>query len=176
MFAPYSPSLVRRALVSFCTVAQLIVGAGLLHAQGLSSIATYTARADRSTHSKPALPQLGPAGSTFTDPAFGSRMLRVTDASTRPGAVNQSYTTPSAAHQTAWNANSTYFYLRSVDGYFVPYAFDPSSMAASRIQATSSGAGGLIVNSQTEPQFSFVSPNILYVSRQDSTYDWPIVR
>jgi hypothetical protein len=154
----------------------LIVGTGALHAQTQSSVATYAARADRSTHSKPPLPQLGPAGFTFTDPAFGSRMLRVTDASTRPGAINQSYTTPSAAHQTAWNANSTYFYLRSVDGYFVPYAFNASSMSASRIQPTGSGAGGLVVNSQTEPQFSFVSPNILYVSRQDSTYDWPIIR
>jgi hypothetical protein len=122
------------------------------------------------------VPSLGPGGSSFTDPTFGSRMLRVTDATTRPGISGRSYTTPSAAHQTAWNANSTYFYVRSVDGYFIPYAFNPSTMGISRVQATSSGSGGLLIDSQAEPQFSFVSPNILYVTRQDSTYDWPIVR
>ena len=102
-------------------------------------------------------------------------MLRVTDGNTRPGAPGRSYTTPSAAHQTAWNANSTYFYVRSVDGYFIPYAFNAATMSASRLQATSSGDGGLVIASQTEPQFSFASPNVLYVTRQDSGNDWPII-
>src|SRR5690348_1377462 len=91
-----------------------------LQAQSVTPAATaYNAMSDRNSHPKPALPSIGPAGSTFADPTFGSRMLRVTDANTRPGAIGRSYTTPSAAHQTAWNANSTYFYVRSVDGYFV---------------------------------------------------------
>lgn len=152
------------------------VGVGVLQAQTTVSVATYTARSDRASYQKPSLPSIGSAASTFTDPTFGSRMMRVTDANTRPGVSGRSYTTPSAAHQTAWNANSTYFYVRSVDGYFVPYAFNPSTMAISRMQATNSGTGGLLIDSQAEPQFSFVSPNIVYGTRQDSTYDWPIVR
>jgi hypothetical protein len=103
-------------------------------------------------------------------------MLRVTDAGTRPGSPGRSYTTPSAAHQTAWNADSTHFYVRSVDGYFIPYAFNAATMTATRVQATSSGDGGLVVASQAEPQFSFVSPNVLYVTRQDSANDLPIVQ
>lgn len=140
-----------------------------------SAPATYQAATDRAARSKPPLPAVGPANSSFTDPAFGSRLLRVTDANTRPGSPSRSYTTPSAAHQTAWNANSKYFYVRSVDGYFIPYLFDAGRMSASRVQATSSGDGGLVIASQAEPQFSFVSPNVLYVSRQDSGNDWPII-
>ncbi|HEV3215928.1 MAG TPA: hypothetical protein VGZ27_09410 [Vicinamibacterales bacterium] len=138
--------------------------------------AAYQAKSDRNSYPKPALPSIGSAGSGFSDPTFGSRMLRVTDRNTRPGAAGRSYTTPSAAHQTAWNANSTLFYVRSVDGYFVPYAFNSSTMGISRVQGTGSGDGGLLISSQTEPQFSFVSPNIIYVSRQDSANDWPIVQ
>src|SRR2546425_1377530 len=149
------PQLSRLAIVTAFVVSQLTIGVGLVHAQVVASVKAYSAKQDRQTYSKPALPQLRGAGSTFTDPAFGSRMARVTDANTRPGHAGQSYTTPSAAHQNAWNTTSTYFYVRSVDGYFVPYAFNPSSMAASRIGG--SDDGGLLISSQTEPQFSFVS-------------------
>jgi hypothetical protein len=142
----------------------------------MASPTTYQAESGRSVHVKPPLPPLGPAGWRFTDPTFGTDMLRVTDASTRPGTSGRSYTTPSAAHQTSWNTDSTYFYVRSVDGYFIPYHFQASTMTVSRVQATSSGDGGLLIASQAEPQFSFVSPTIVYVTRQDSTNDWPIVR
>src|SRR5581483_3642972 len=114
-------------------------------AQLATAAQTYSARSDRAIMAKPGLPSLGAAGFQFSDPTFGSHMLRVTDGNTRPGNAGRSYTTPSAAHQTAWNADSTKFYVRSVDGYFVPYAFNASTMTASRIQATSGGAGGLLV-------------------------------
>lgn len=137
---------------------------------------TYNAFTNRAAYTEPALPPLGPAGYAFTDPTFGSRIVRVTDANTRPGVTNRSYDTPSAAHQTAWNTDSTYFYIRSTDGTYVPYAFEPSTMTVSRIQATSTGAGGLTIYSNAEPQFSFVSPNVLYGTVQDSSNDWPIIR
>ena len=159
-----------------CGLSLALVGnvARFADAQVSTAAVTYSARADRAVYAKPALPALGGAGSTFSDPTFGSRMMRVTDGNTRPGNAGQSYTTPSAAHQTAWNADSTKFYVRSVDGYFIPYNFNVSSMTASRIDATAGGTGGLLVSSQAEPQFSFVSPNILYVSRQDSN-NMPVV-
>jgi hypothetical protein len=167
------------APVSLATaaLASLAISAGsAVSLRAQSAPAAYQVAADRETRTKPALPLVGPAGSMFTDPSFGTRLLRVTDGNTRPGAPGRSYTTPSAAHQTAWNANSTYFYVRSVDGYFVPYAFNAATMTISRPQATSDGNGGLLVASQAEPQFSFVSPNILYVTRQDAANDWPIIR
>jgi hypothetical protein len=168
-------SLGTRHIFTVALAVSAIAGWNAVLVQAQSAPATYQATTDRDARSKPSLPAVGPANSRFTDPTFGSRLLRVTDANTRPGSPSRSYTTPSAAHQTAWNANSTYFYVRSVDGYFIPYAFDASRMSSTRVQATSSGDGGLVVASQAEPQFSFVSPNILYVSRQDSGNDWPII-
>jgi hypothetical protein len=137
---------------------------------------SYSAITDRVAYGKPALPALGAAGFRFTDPTFGSRMVRISDANTRPGTVGRSYDTPSAAHQTAWNTNSTYFYIRSTDGAYIPYAFDASTMTAARIRPSGTGDGGLTIYSNTEPQFSYVSPNILYGAIQDATNDWPILR
>lgn len=166
----------RHVLLLTAALASLaIAGWSSASLRAQSAPASYQATTDRDVRSKPALPAIGVAGATFADPTFGSRMLRVTDGNTRPGTPGRSYTTPSAAHQTAWNTNSTYFYVRSVDGYFIPYAFNAATLSISRLQATSSGDGGLVVASQTEPQFSFASPNILYVTRQDSGNDWPII-
>ena len=100
----------------------------------------------------------------------------MTDAQTRPGLPGASFTTPSAAHQLAWNTTSTLFWIRSVDGTIIPFSFDPITMTAARIQASGSGDGGLTIASQVEPQFSFLSGNILYSSTQDPVDDWPVVR
>jgi len=123
---------------------------------------TYDAISDRVVRTKPALPALGAAGYTFTDPSFSSRMLRVTDASTRPGSTNRSYRAPSNAHLAAWNSASTYFYIVSDDGTVIPYAFDAAQMRATRLQPSSSGNGGLTLAFYVEPQFSVTSPNIIY--------------
>lgn len=137
---------------------------------------TYQANSTRDVVPRPPLPSLGPAGFRFTDPAFGSRIVRVTDENTRPGAPGRSFTAPSAASTLAWNAASNRFWVRSKDGTFIPYTFDSATMTAARIQPTATGDGGLTIVSQSEPQFSLVRENILYGSRQDSTNDWPIIR
>ena len=141
-----------------------------------ASPSPYTAISDRDPRPKPPLPALGPAGFQFTDPVFGSRILRVTDDNTRPGFPGRSFTAPSAAHQLAWNAASNMFYVRSIDGTFIPYSFDAASMRASRISPAPDGDGGLTIQSQAEPQFSFVSSNLLFGSRQDAANDWPVIR
>jgi hypothetical protein len=138
--------------------------------------ARYRAITTRTVYPEPPLPALGPAGYRFSDPTFGSPILRVTDRTTRPGFPDRSFTTPSAAHQLAWNATSNRFYVRSIDGTIIPYAFDSITMTASRIQPSAIGDGGLTILSQVEPQFSFRSPGVLFGSRQDPVNDWPIVR
>lgn len=144
--------------------------------QGASAPSSYRAITTRTVYAEPALPILGPAGSLFVDPTFGSRLVRVTDAQTRPGAQGRSFTTASAAHQLAWSAASDKFWVRSVDGTFIPYTFDANTMTVARIQPSSSGDGGLTISSQVEPQFSFVSSNLLFGSMQDQVNDWPIIR
>ena len=105
---------------------------------------------------------LGPAGTVFVDPTFGSRLVRVTDGATRPVRPNRSYRTPSAAAQNTWNVTSTYFYVVSTDGTIVPFAFDPLTLTASRLPADTTGEGGLILRFFGEPEFSFVDPTLLY--------------
>jgi hypothetical protein len=144
----------------------------------LSVPATYHAVTNRTVYPEPALPSIGAAGSRFIDRTFGSRMLRVSDANTRPGRAGRGYAGPSAAHQLAWNATSSRFYIRGIDGWFIPYNFDAVSMTATRLPSATpnDGNGGLVISSQVEPQFSFVQPDILFATGQDSLNDWPIVR
>ena len=131
---------------------------------------SYFAIKNRNAYPKPQPPTLGAAGWRFVDPTFGTRLLRVTDQNTRPGFPGRSYSTPSAAHQLAWNATSDRFYIRSLDGWFIPYDFDPLTMRASRIQPTTTGNGGLLIQSQAvEPQFSFLSRDIIFSVAPDTT-------
>ena len=148
-------------------------------APAASPPSTYFAIGHRITLPKPPVPPLGPAGYRFLDPTFASRILRVTDGSTRPGHPGRSYSTPSAAHQLAWNATSDRFYLRSLDGWFIPYEFDALTMTAARINPTASGDGGLLLPSQVEPQFSFLDGNIVFGSTRDQAdpnHDYPVVQ
>ncbi|HEX6464000.1 MAG TPA: hypothetical protein VFZ98_06100, partial [Vicinamibacterales bacterium] len=127
----------------------------------------YFAVTDGDAYDKPALRVLGPAGSTFTDPVFQSTITRVTDADTRPGTPDVSYRTPSSPQQNAWSASGSYFYVTSTDGSIVPFAFDATTGTATRIQSTTSGAGGLLLNFYIEPQFSYVNDSIIYGSVAD---------
>jgi hypothetical protein len=129
----------------------------------------YRAVIDRDARPEPAIPALGGAGSEIIDPTFQTRIIRVTDGSTRPSRLNRSYRTPSSSHQHAWSANGTYFYAVSTDGTIVPFRFDGATGTASRINPSATGEGGLIVRSYLEPQFSYVSDNLIYVNGVGST-------
>jgi hypothetical protein len=121
----------------------------------------YAAITNRATYTKPPVPQLGPAGYSLNDPTFGSRILRVTDGNTRPGTPNRSYRVPSNSHLATWNATSTGFYVISNDGTAIPYSFDAATMTARRLNATSSGDGGLTLRFYVEPHFSVNDPNLI---------------
>ena len=49
------------------------------HARSMQAPLTYDAVTDRGARAKPPLIDLGPAGFSFNDPVFGSRIWRVTD-------------------------------------------------------------------------------------------------
>src|SRR5215471_19756357 len=93
--------------------------------------------------------------SSIQDPAFGSRIWRVTDRSTRPDKLDASYRTPSASIQNAWSANDSFFFVVSTDGAIVPFAFDPFRGVATRLSP---------LNFYIEPEFSFVSDPVIYGS------------
>jgi hypothetical protein len=126
--------------------------------------ATYSAVTDRVTRAKGSLPVLGAAGSTFTDPLFGSRITRITDGKLRPGVPDRSYRTPSSSHANAWSADGRYFYTVSTDGTVIPFSFDRASGQAQRLQPSAAGDGGLTLHFFNEPTFSYVLPGIAYAT------------
>ena len=114
---------------------------------------SYTAVTDRGPRQKPPALKLGAAGFSFNDPVFGSRIWRVTDRLTRPEAVDRSFRTPSATHQNAWSADSSYFYVSSTDGTIIPFAFDKGTGRFGRLDA---------LRFYMEPQFSYLNDSVIY--------------
>ena len=120
----------------------------------------YDAIIDRIVRPKPGTAAPPAAGGRFADSLFGSRMLRVTDRNTRPGTWSVSYRSPSGSHQNAWSRSGRYFYVISTDGAVVPFAFDGTSVTASRIAPSNAGDGGLLIKFGGEPEFSFVDDSL----------------
>ena len=126
----------------------------------------YCARTDSKVQGYPDRPPaMGPAGTIITDPDFGSRIVRVTDASTDTKKAGRSLYSPSSAEQNSWNKNSTMFYVTTSGGSFILYEFDPATMKPKMARAHDLNWGG-------EPQFSFSQPNILYgMSRAEPAFE-----
>jgi len=139
-------------------------------AQSMSPPLTYGAISDRTIRPYQSLPAVGTgappwllgAGSQFIDPVFGSTLLRVTDAKTRPDVTGSSWYTPSSAETNAWNTNSTMFYVAGSGGEQIPFSFDPVTMTASRIGDTTNPRGGLVLGFNSEPAFSFLDSDLIY--------------
>jgi hypothetical protein len=129
-----------------------------------AAVGPYYAVVDRYSYPKPAVPAMGPAGTTIQDPTFGTSITRITDGNVRPGYLNRSFRTPSGTHSLAWSAAGTKFYVVSTDGTIIPFTFDPATHSARRIQPTSTGEGGLVLRFYLEPQFSFVNDSVVYGS------------
>jgi len=132
-----------------------VILAALLSTVLAQAPTAYNAVTDRGPRTKPTLVKLGDAGFSFNDPAFGTRVWRVTDRLTRPDAPDRSFRTPSATHQTAWSANGSYFYVVSNGGTIVPFAFDSDSGRFSRLDT---------LRFYIEPQFSYINDSRIYGS------------
>ena len=159
MTSPPGPATRRRTLL---LAAALISTALPVAAQSPDTVTTYDAINDRVVRAKGPTPAIGGSGSTVVDPAFGRRVMRVTDGLTRPGAPDRSYRTPSGTHSNAWSADGRHFYSVSTDGTVLLFAFDPALMSATRVQPTATGDGGLTLRFFNEPTFSYSTPARLY--------------
>src|SRR5499427_3470900 len=109
----------------------------------------YTVPTDREPRPKPAPLALGPAGFHFTDPTFGSELIRATDANTASGA---SLRVPSNSHVAAWNSDGTRFYAVTEHGNAVFFGFDGTTVT--RLDAD--------CGSYIEPAFSYQHPHLVY--------------
>jgi len=151
----------RRVPLTWLVAFVLVLGCPLSSAAQTPPL-TYSALSDRLLRVPPALVSLGGAGFQFTDPTFGSKMLRVTDANTRPDRAGRFFMSPSSSESTAWNTNSTKFYVLGAGGEQIPYNFNPATMTASRMAPLGNGSGGLVLLFGGEPTFSFVDPDLIY--------------
>jgi len=103
----------------------------------------YTATTDRDTRPKPTPLALGLAGFRFTDPAFGSTLIRATDEHTASGA---SMRVPSNSHLASWNVDTSRFYSVSEHGNAVFFDFDGQTVTRLSVDT----------GSYVEPAFSYV--------------------
>lgn len=120
------------------------------------------------------------ANRIVTDPDFGSRIVRVTDWNTDPDATsaeNRSYVsaTSGSADENLWNTDSTMFIVQNMGTTVFPFAFNPTTLQASRMYVTSNAAhGGMTI--PAVGIWSRMSPNILYTASDSvptiSKYDF----
>lgn len=122
---------------------------------------------DRLIHGEsPMLPP--PKNMVFTDPDFGSSIVRVTDASTnfkRPGTFLR---TEGSGEATEWSADTRKFYVSGEGGRNFVFAFDPQTMAISSLPNASPGRG-LLLPLRLGASFSFVDPDLIYGTSEPDT-------
>src|ERR1051326_56731 len=117
---------------------------------------TYSAYTGTDAKTIPPAPSLGPANSVFTDPTFGSRIFRVTDANRKGG--DCLIPTDAGFHRT-FNADSTAIKLSGPhgDGYWME--FNPSAFKVG--DGSSKPALHSLPFSATW-EWSAVDPNVIY--------------
>ena len=109
------------------------------------------------------------ANNSVVDPDFGNRIVRITDWHTDPSQTssNRSYVSASSgsADENLWNLDSTMFILQNMGTTTYPYTFDPTSMRAHRMYASSnpSRKGFTLLG---DGMWSRVSTPLLYVVRE----------
>jgi len=102
-----------------------------------------------------------PTNVVFTDPDFGSPMVRATDETTNfklPGTFLQ---TEGSGQANMWSMDTSKFYVLGKGGQVLVFAFDPSTMAVTSLPNASPGKG-LLVPLRPGPTFSFVDPDLIY--------------
>jgi len=124
----------------------------------------YTAITDRLTRPLPSpIPTLGPAGSIITDPDFGMRILRVTDANTMPDQPGQGYQTASGAATKMFNSDNTRLIVASWGNRLLAYNFNPVNMTIQRIGNPSAPSGGDLIPLVGDGAFwSYTNRDIIY--------------
>ncbi len=93
---------------------------------------TYMASTDRSPQ-QASPPALGPAGSIVTDPTYGTSIVRLTDSTTLTNATT-SFRVANEFWGNDWSTDAKLFYMQASTGEFMPFTFDPKTLAAARVQ------------------------------------------
>jgi hypothetical protein len=115
----------------------------------------------------PSVGNLSGANAMVTDPDFGNRIVRITDANTGAQAPfqNRTFSTASSgsADENLWNVDSTLLVVQDTGARAYPFSFNPSTMQASRMYVSSfPDSNGFTISGGGS--WSRVNPNILYVT------------
>lgn len=115
---------------------------------------------DRSIHPKtPMAPP--PVNLPFTDPDFGSTIVRATDETsdfTHPGGY---LLTEGSGSSNMWSADNSKFYVIGQGGSTLAYSFSPSTMTVGSLPKASFGKA-LHVPLRAGGSFSFIDSDVLY--------------
>jgi hypothetical protein len=101
-----------------------------------------------------------PKNVVFTDPDFGSSMVRVTDAATNFRHPGTFLKTGGSGEENEWSADTKKFYVFDKGGEVLAFAFDPATMAISSLPNAVPGRG--LVLPIRAGSFSFVDPDLIY--------------
>jgi len=115
---------------------------------------------DRLLHDKtPMAPT--PARTVFTDPDFGSSMVRVTDQTTNPRVALSYFYNPSSG-ALAFNTDTTKFFLVGEHGIPLAFGFDPTSMAIHSLPGAGTGGALQLPFFGGETTFSSTDPDLIF--------------
>lgn len=139
---------------------------------GVCGPPTYgCSRTDQNVVQVPTPPNVGilsGANTIVTDPDFGNRIVRITDANTNPltNFQNRTFMTASSgsADENIWNLDSTLLVVQDTGSRGYPFSFDPNTMQASRMYVSSfPSTNGLMLPGSGS--WSRVNPNLLYLEK-----------
>jgi hypothetical protein len=129
----------------------------------------YCSRTDTDIVQLPSVPpnvgNLSGANTIVTDPNFGNRIVRITDANTNPSTTfkNRSYISAASgsADENLWNVDSTLLIVQDSGSNTYPFTFNPNTLQAARMYVSSFPAtNGLQLTVGAD--WSRVNPNFLY--------------
>jgi hypothetical protein len=109
-----------------------------------------------------------PKNVVFTDPDFGSSMVRATDPTTNFKLPGTFLRTEASGKANEWSADTKKFYVLGKGGQDFVFAFDTTTMAISSLP--NAGAGmGLLIPLRPGPSFSFIDPDLIYGTSNPDT-------
>jgi hypothetical protein len=97
----------------------------------------------------------------FTDPDFGSSMIRATDSMTNfklPGTLLRS---EASGEANEWSADTKKFYVLGKGGQVLVFGFDPATMHIRSLPNAASGQA-LLLPLRPGPTFAFTDPDLIY--------------
>jgi hypothetical protein len=119
---------------------------------------------DRNIYPEPQLPPAGPAGTSYIDPIFGTKITRITDGefSKSVGAPRRSWAVGSSAEQNTWAKDSSAFIVQGMGGEWVPFAWNDGK--PTKIPTPE----GMYFVPVSGPAFSYNDPQVLFGKSNDN--------